>query len=201
MKGLKVVLLAVVGGGVVGGVLWLRRDVTPSKVPATAPGADQASASAPAPRASACSFTKGAQFAKTVTTRVEHRLDDKLKGMVSSSDARPLSWASELHFEVLTDDGTSAVLLGRFAETSALERADLSAPWLVRINADCSLAGFARAKSSPTAAARLQQRRTTSRSSASCTAPASTFFGARGGWGGVCACVPRISRSEAFPQN
>ncbi len=168
-------LALLLGGALVGaGALALLHDE-----PEAAPEADASTPTAPERMAAPsyempppatggegredCVFDEGARLAYQVDLQTRMAMDaaDTL-GLATNEEPRQAdqSTSLRLELEVLEASEGAATLLARYGaiESSALPRPDdLATPFLLRVNRDCSLGGFARHATAHRAHARVQQ--------------------------------------------
>lgn len=160
----SIVLALTLPAVAVGGWALLR---TPAP---SAPSAAAASASGPAgeappttpevERAPGCRFTPDTTLAYTLTASVEARTGVTTGGKPGGEIPNLKRDASStLDLRVLSADDRGAVLAGRYRDVDAV-LGDMAQPFLVRIGADCGIAGFARLATSSLVSARAAQAMT-----------------------------------------
>lgn len=161
---MKRVVLAAAALSVAALLVWSSRraqetsaQTTPSSQPA-APSPTTAVTRGAEKEAAPCHFLPGQRFAFEVKTQATAKLATELGRYGLSSDRQETTSSATLNVEVLSDDGRSAVLLSRLmGGTNGLAGADVSQPWLARVNERCEVAGFARHVSTSKLVGRQQQ--------------------------------------------
>lgn len=160
---MKRVVIAAAALSVVALAIWSTRrgaeqpsPALPSAQPA-APTASPVTSRAPT-EGTPCHFLAGQRFAFELKTQATAKLSGELGRYGLSDDRQETTSSATLNVEVLSDDGHSAVLLSRLLNgTNGLAGADVSQPWLARVNERCEVAGFARHVSTSKLVGRQQQ--------------------------------------------
>lgn len=149
---------------IIGGVWWAGRSVPASTTlpaPAAAVAPTPTVAAAPdvrtAPSLPACRFTVGQRLGYDVRNEVSVKLAAELARFGGAEAPRDTVTTTELTMEVLRVDAAGAVLLARVTGLEATAGEEVKSPWLVRVNARCEVAGFARHHATTRSAGRQQQ--------------------------------------------